>query len=184
MACNQIELPAARDLLHAATSLYDNPSSGLRVPALECAGKLFASGGSWMARALAVVRGTAPQLTQRAGNLAGFLKYGVCLSAAALVLIFIPIPLFARILLALFVFYLAEAQFVFLFPLLIEGDPTPWRTSLQLTVRAGGTLQVMRTVAQIAALMIFGGFMRHGFVRSWCIGCLAVVIWYTRVKPL
>jgi predicted MPP superfamily phosphohydrolase len=80
------------------------------------------------------------------------------------------------------VFYAVEAQMVFLFPLLLDGSPRPWRESLRWTRRAGGTVAVMRVVKRLAMTMIFGGLAGGGFVRSWCVGCLAVCIWYERVR--
>ena len=49
-------------------------------------------------------------------------------------------------------------------------------------MRAGGTLAVMAVVLPVAAVMLFGGFARQGFVRSWCLGCLAVCIWYEDLR--
>jgi len=41
---------------------------------------------------------------------------------------------------------------------------------------------VMAVVLPVAAFMLFGGFARQGFVRSWCLGCLAVCIWYEDLR--
>ncbi len=30
----------------------------------------------------------------------------------------------------------------------------------------------------LACTMLFGGLAGRGFLRSWCLGCLAVCIWY------
>jgi len=40
----------------------------------------------------------------------------------------------------------------------------------------------MKTVLPLAAMMLLGGFVGRGFVRSWCLGCLAVLIWYERLR--
>ncbi|MSR56629.1 MAG: hypothetical protein EXS05_03015 [Planctomycetaceae bacterium] len=71
---------------------------------------------------------------------------------------------------------------VFLFPLTLDQTPQPWRKSRQLTVESGGTLAVMGTVLPLAAVMLFGGLAGRGFVRSWCLGCLAVCIWYEELR--
>ncbi|MBL7663460.1 hypothetical protein JNK13_11975 [bacterium] len=77
---------------------------------------------------------------------------------------------------------------VFLFPLLLEGGEIEiWKRSLKLSNQAGGTVKVMLTVIPIAATMIFGGFFRAplrrgNFVRAWCIGCLAIIVWYERLR--
>ncbi|MEM7133547.1 MAG: hypothetical protein AAF702_45055 [Chloroflexota bacterium] len=110
------------------------------------------------------------------------------------------------------VFYAIEAQMVFLFPLVIDGSsirfdssednylnspvlsiiPTEYRADHPLiqafresrlwTQRAGGTARVMRIVMQLAVVMLCGGFVGKGFVRSWALGCLAVVLWYEELR--
>jgi hypothetical protein len=37
-------------------------------------------------------------------------------------------------------------------------------------------------VIPLAAVMLFGGVVGRGFVRSWCLGCLAVVVWYEDLR--
>lgn len=83
---------------------------------------------------------------------------------------------------------------VFLFPLLDDleeeaaggGPPPPGVLKLlalcrRRTLRAGGTLSVMRVVMPISARMVFGGLFGKGFVESWCLGCIAVVRWHEEV---
>jgi predicted MPP superfamily phosphohydrolase len=36
----------------------------------------------------------------------------------------------------------------------------------------------MRVVLPLACTMLFGGLAGRGFLRSWCLGCLAICIWY------
>jgi len=79
-------------------------------------------------------------------------------------------------------FYAVEAQMVFLFPLALDGSPQLFRQARALTVQAGGTLAVMRTVLPLATVMLGGGIVGLGFVRSWCLGCLAVCLWYEQVR--
>ncbi|AKG24470.1 hypothetical protein IJ00_05565 [Calothrix sp. 336/3] len=73
---------------------------------------------------------------------------------------------------------------VFLFPIAIDGYPHPFRESRKLTKKAGGTLAAMKVVMVLAAVMIFGGFCGQGFIRSWCLGCLAVVLWYEKLQQV
>ena len=40
----------------------------------------------------------------------------------------------------------------------------------------------MATVMPLAAVMLAGGFLGRGFVRSWCLGCLAVCLWYEHLR--
>ena len=79
-------------------------------------------------------------------------------------------------------FYAAEAQCVFLVPLALDGHARPFRTARAWTVRAGGTLRVMAAVMPVAATMLFGGFVGRGFLRSWCLGCLAICVWYEDLR--
>ena len=37
---------------------------------------------------------------------------------------------------------------------------------------------------QLAAVMLLGGCIGRGFVRSWCVGCLAICIWYEDLLAL
>ncbi len=136
-----------------------------------------------MRLALTQLRHTAPIGSTRGFNTLGIIKYGlasfaalVCLAAAAW---------FRQPLLAILVvpaFYAVEAQFVFLFPLALDETPQLLRQSRQWTVHSGGTFAVMGTVLPLAVVMLFGGFAGRGFVRSWCLGCLAVCIWYEELR--
>ena len=71
---------------------------------------------------------------------------------------------------------------VFLFPLVLDGSTAPFADARRSTVQAGGTLAVMRVVLPLAAVMLLGGFAGQGFVRSWCLGCLAVCLWYEQIR--
>ncbi|WKZ56693.1 MAG: hypothetical protein QY326_08160 [Bdellovibrionota bacterium] len=169
------------NLLREAARIYDDPRLGLQIDRLEGAAGIFAFGEKWMARALGLLRGGLSSPPASAAILAGVLKYGLCSIVAALVFM-VPDSLAIGALGAVVAFYAIEAQFVFLFPLLIEGEERPWRRSIELTQAAGGTLRVMSIVLPIAASMLFGGFLGRGFMRSWCIGCLAILIWYSAVN--
>jgi uncharacterized protein len=116
----------------------------------------------------------------------GLIKYGLATGAAILwvgMVWSLGMPMLTP--LAVVVFYSVEAQMVFLFPLALDGSVTPFRTARAWTRRAGGTLAVMRVVLPIAGIMLLGGFVGRGFVRCWCLGCLAVCLWYEdlRLKP-
>jgi hypothetical protein len=84
--------------------------------------------------------------------------------------------------LAILAFYLVEAQGAFVFPALVDGVASPWRGSRTLVRTAGGTLVVAASTLLIASVMLFGGIVGNGFLRSWCIGCLAIVLWYERLR--
>ncbi len=178
------ETTRVRDLLRRARQVYDDACCPLRPAAVSAWRSAFASGGRWMQAALAHLRG-APLPSPVSGlNGLGVVKYGLAsaaalLSATAIVLSGLPWPLLALCGLA---FYAVEAQLVFLFPLALDGSVHPFREARCWTVRAGGTLSVMAVVLPLAGVMIFGGLVRQGFVRSWCLGCLAVCIWYEDLR--
>ncbi|MBI5362825.1 MAG: hypothetical protein HZA53_06575 [Planctomycetes bacterium] len=79
-------------------------------------------------------------------------------------------------------FYAVEAQFVFLLPVVADGSTRPWRDAHLRTRTAGGTLRVMATVVPIALFMLVEGLAGRGLVRSWLVGCLAIVLWHERVR--
>src|SRR5262249_37115547 len=170
-------------LLREARRLYDDPATGLAVAAAGAARTGFASGGEWMRCVLSHLRGAAPTGTTRGFNLLGTVKYGLAAAAALVCLAaawWLEQPAVA--LLVVPAFYAVEAQMVFLFPLALDESSTLYRKARALTVEAGGTLAVMATVLPLAGVMLFGGLAGGGFVRSWCLGCLALCLWYERVR--
>lgn len=116
-------------------------------------------------------------------NRYGLLKYGFALaiSTAAGVLLYGVCPLLA--LLATFVFYWAEVQLLFLFPLLIDRVPHPIRESFRLT-RQIGVAHAMRRVMPIAFFMLSGLCHRRDPLQRWYIGCAAVLLWYEDLKEV
>lgn len=114
------------------------------------------------------------------GHGLGTLKYGLC-ALLAVMTFAVAAPLFGAALASvasLLAFYALESRWVFVFPAAAHGDPSPFRSAWRLVKRHGGTLAAMRIVLPLAAFMLSGGWRGHGFVRSWCIGCLAVFLWY------
>jgi hypothetical protein len=172
-----------RDLLRAARAAYDAPSSPLARSASAAWRQGFASGGDWMSQALGLLRGTAPLNSPPRLQALGWIKYGLAGAGAAAC---IAVAILARLPLVAFLcipaFYAIEAQMVFLFPLALDGSSRPFRDARVWTVHAGGTLAVLRTVLPIACTMLLGGFAGRGFVRSWCLGCLAVCVWYEGLR--
>lgn len=75
-----------------------------------------------------------------------------------------------------------EARFVFAFPCALDGSSTPLRASHRLLARDRGAPSATVTVARIAAEMLFGGLRGRGFARSWCVGCIAVLLWYEAAR--
>lgn len=171
--------PTPFELLEESeTLLTSHPSLLLRAKSLS--GKGFCGGARWMKEAQNLLRGEKAPLPKHRYEWYGFLKYGLALLIGTL-LTFISyqvIPLGGALLVFVLSFYAVEAQFVFLFPLLVDGSENPIRESRTLTVKVGGTIQVVSTVLPIAFVMLFGGIFGKGFLRSWCRGCLSVLLWY------
>jgi hypothetical protein len=173
---------SARCLLVRAAEIYDAPDSRLRELAPAASRRGFASGAEWMGQALRELRGlTARETVPSRPNFhwLGFLKYALATGAAlawASAVWALAMPLLVPA--AILVFYAVEAQMVFLFPLALDGSTRPFRDAWRWTRRAGGTAAVMRIVLPLAGTMLGCGLVGRGFVRSWCLGCLAVCIWY------
>lgn len=136
-----------------------------------------------MALALGEIRGAPVPAPSGGSARLGLVKYGMATASAAVVAgiagcfsVVFAVPL------AIMAFYAVEALGVFVFPALASGASSPWRQSLSLVGEAGGTAVVASKTLVIASVMLFGGLAGRGFVRSWCIGCLAVVLWYERLR--
>ena len=174
---------SAKELLEQSKEIYDDENNRLKEGAREASKGSFTGGARWMMQALRCLRNDTNDLPQANYELLGCFKYGLALLAglgAGGVSLFIS-PFIAPFSFIL-TFYAVEAQFVFLFPIVIDRNQSPFCTSLVLAKKAGGTFKVMRTVMPIALFMLTGGFIGKGFLRSWCIGCLAIVIWYEAVR--
>ncbi len=170
-------------LLRQSAAVFDAPANRLAEPARRAWRGGFASGSDLMRLALEHLRGQ--PLAGTAANLQrlGLLKYGLaCAAALSWILLTIRChqPFWA--VLGVLVFYAVEAQMVFLFPLALDGSAHPFRAAWRWTRRAGGTLAVMVIILPLAATMLFGGLLGRGFVRSWCLGCLAVCLWYEHLR--
>ena len=138
----------------------------------------FSAGGAWMAE----------QLYQRAGqslpsenlpdyHTAGIIKYGLASLAGIMTIPVIALVGPLAIPLSILVFYCVEVHLLFLFPLLAEGDETPYHTSVRLCRRIG-VLHCVLTIIPVAIWMLTGLLNIKKPYRSWHIGCLAVIIWY------
>lgn len=174
---------SAATLLYEAALLYDDPVTGLAHSSGRAWQGGFGSGGWWMRQALEHLRRAPLPGTVRDLNTLGVIKYGIaCLACllCASVILWLQQP--ALLLLSVLAFYAVEAQMVFLFPVALEGNPQPFGEARRKMSEAGGTLVVMGVVLPVAATMLLGGFVGRGFVRSWCLGCLAVCIWYEAVR--
>src|SRR6516225_686461 len=115
---------SAANLLARAGRLYDAPDSSLRAAATAMPWPGFAAGADWMSLALAIIRYQSPAPhTGHNFELLGFIKYGLS-SGVAILWVWICMLLEWPFLgwLAVVIFYVVEAQMVFLFPLALDGS--------------------------------------------------------------
>lgn len=170
-------------LLRDATRRFD-ASSELQSAAKQSARRGFRGGAEWMAAALSEIRGTRVVGPPTGALKAGLVKYGAATAVATTVFVIVGIGVgvLASLPLAILAFYATEAVGAFVFPALAAGARSPWQESLSLVSSAGGTVRVASKTMVIASVMLFGGLTGRGFLRSWCIGCLAMVLWYERLR--
>lgn len=174
----------ARALVAQAARLYDEPGNGLQAASRAAAWGGFEAGAHWMRCALGHVRGKQP-MGRASFGLLGLGKYTLCGLLALVVLLTLGVCwdlTLPAVLAAILVFYVVEARLVFVFPLALDGEATPFLASHRLLGRTLPSGRALARVTLIAAGMLFGGFLGRGFVRSWCIGCLAVVLWYEEAR--
>ncbi len=147
-----------------------------------------------MRAALATLRGVAPG-GRATFEWLGFVKYAIAASAASIVAAGAIAMIvgsggdgiwcscgWASLLLVVPVFYVVESRMVFAFPAALDGAARPLATSARIVQNAGSMAATTAVVMRIAAEMLLGGVRGRGFVRSWCVGCLAVVMWYEDVR--
>lgn len=140
---------------------------------------LFSTGARWMNDRLNQLDGNHTQAFNPHINytLYGLLKYGICLAGFSLSAWGLSKYSILLAPLSVFVFFLLEVNFLFLFPLLIDNSATPISGSIRAVFRIG-ILKCVITVIPIALFMVVGLFWKKEPVRNWYIGCLAVLIWY------
>jgi len=170
-----------RKLLSDAARIYDEPSNQLQDAARAAIWTGFGGGADWMRKAMGVVRGREPMGRAHFGWL-GIGKYG-CAGVAALLVLALLWRLQALALPAAIVtFYTVELRMLFVFPLALDGERAPFVASHQLVIRTLRPSVATAHLICIAARMLIGGLAGFGFVRSWCIGCLAIVLWYENAR--
>lgn len=178
-----LEPVSASALLRAAARIYDASHGELELRARRAARRGFAGGAEWMRAALGELRGVAPSGSARSFQRLGLAKYSLAGGAAGLVLaaaFALEVPWIAP--LAVLAFYLVEVRMVFAFPLALDGVARPLRASHRLVNANHGVWEATAVVMPLAAAMLVGGFLGRGFVRSWCLGCLAVLLWYESAR--
>ncbi len=173
-------------LLARAEETWERHRDVLGPLAGKLAGGGFGGGAEWMRVALGLMRGGVPPEGKAGFATLGLLKYGFASLAGLAVLLptllLGPFWLWLAVPAGILAFYAVEVQGVFLFPAALAGSPHPWKTSRELLVSGGGTVVGVLTVLPLALRMLAGGFLGGGFVRSWCLGCLAVLHWYEAAR--
>jgi hypothetical protein len=109
-------------------------------------------------------------------NLYGLIKYGLSAGAALTFLYYsgwnlLLLPI------SFVIFYLVEVHFLFLFPLLLDGNKHPLRNSVKAVYKVGLWKALSMTVS-IAVYMLSGLLQRRERLHNWYTGCLAILIWY------
>ena len=167
----------ARALLADAAQLYDEPGNGLQEASRAALWSGFEGGAGWMRSALGIVRGREPAGRAPFGWL-GIVKYA-CAGLAALLVFAVlwRVPALA-LPAAIVTFYAIEARLQFVFPCALDGASAPFAASRRLVSRTSRPGVATARLMRIASRMLLGGLAGLGFVRSWCIGCLAVLLWY------
>lgn len=188
--------PVARaaELLARARAHYDRPEHELAALATNRGWRGFRGGAEWMRAALATLRGVAPE-GRATFEWLGFVKYAIAGSTASIVAAGAIAMIvgsgdvgiwcsfgWASLLLVVPVFYVVESRMVFAFPAALDGAARPFATSTRIVRNAGSMAATTAVVMRIAVEMLLGGVRGRGFVRSWCVGCLAVVMWYEDVR--
>ena len=182
MIALQAESSSVIGLLRDGAERFD-ASPLMQEAAQRSARRGFQGGAEWTALALSEIRGTIAIAPRSGAVRLGLIKYGGATFAAALVAwVSVALGHLEILPIAVLAFYAVEAQGAFLFPAFADGAASPWARSRALVAAAGGTASVAARTLVIAFVMLFGGFAGRGFLRSWCIGCLAIVLWYERLR--
>lgn len=139
---------------------------------------VFTQGAKWMMQRLNELDGKQRNFHPRVPyELYGYLKYFLCLFFFILSGWFLWSAAIYLSLLAILVFYFLEVHFLFLFPLLIEGEEQPLAKSVQMTYKVG-MFTAIKTVIPIGIFMVTGFLKWRNPLKHWYVGCLAVLIWY------
>jgi len=170
-----------------ARSILADERNGLSEAAIKASRGGFAGGALWMQQAMSVVRSAPMGCSDDCPTSASYLqlgltKYALAISGAALVAVVCWRTQPCLLPLAVVAFYLIEVRMVFAFPVAIDSSASPFRDSHELLRSTMPWLTATKNVMLLAAEMLFGGLIGRGFVRSWCVGCLAVVVWYEEAR--
>lgn len=137
-----------------------------------------------MALALGVLRGVEPpRLPASLGHRLGFQKYALATLATAPAIVAAILWHPVALLLVPWLFYAVESRLAFVFPLALDGEERPLRASWRWT-RDAGWLDLTVSIMRLATVMLTGGLLGRGFLRSWCLGCLAVLVRYEQGPPV
>ena len=157
----------------AERHLSSRPGAFGSVPA-----NMFSDGGKWMHEQMQIIRSRRWKLDEKISfSFFGSLKYILStLFFLAMIIMSIKVSLYL-LPLAIIAFYLAEVHFLFLFPLLIDGSPSPVISSFRLTYKAG-IIRSLINVIPIAFFMLIGILNFREPFRNWYTGCMAILFWY------
>ena len=155
-------------------------AKGIHSANVALSSDIFSNGAEWMHHQMNVLRSNEGKIPFDSNI--DFRKYGVLKYAVSLTPFIISIYILGSINiflipLSVVVFYFAEVQFLFLFPLLIDSAKHPLWESIRMTYRIG-IINAVITVLPIGVFMVFGLLNLKDPYRNWYLGCLAITIWY------
>lgn len=138
----------------------------------------FKYGGEWMTlQQKTLFQDTLQSDNNQEFTSYGILKYGLSVCLAVFCCIIFSVSTTYSILIFIITFYLVEVHFLFLFPLLINGNKNPVQAGIRL-VYTIGFWRCFITTLGIAKYMISGLTNSNSRFLNWHIGCLAILIWY------
>lgn len=163
-----------RELINRSISEFEKSPEEIQKPFSI---HVFDSGAKWMYAKMRQGIGKKEFNNQVNYNYYGFLKYGICLLGFGISIFLLWEINWMLVPFSIFVFYVLEVHFLFLFPLLIDAAKKPLSASIRLTYKIG-LLKCVFTVMAIGFFMVLGFLNIKHPLRNWYIGCLSIVIWY------
>lgn len=144
---------------------------------------VFDEGGVWMSACLGEIG--ARNITN-VGDVINFKWYGTVKYLSCLMVFGVSFLLLLNVNVflipfSLLLFYIVEVHFLFLFPLLIDGEKYAIRKSILYTYQYG-VLKAILVVIPIAFYMLKGLLNRRFPYYNWQIGCLAILFLYVEIK--
>lgn len=139
--------------------------------------KFFHEGGEWMKDRMSELN----SITHKSSSTVqyiyyGWFKYGISAILFAVMGMWFYSIHPGLLPISIIGFYVVEVHFLFLFPLLINGDQQPVINSIKKTYQVG-LLKAIFTIIPIAVYMLVG-LLKKQPLLNWHTGCMSILIWY------